>query len=98
MSDPRETFQEEKGEECDGIFVENSQDDTMPYEEYTPTHDVNAWRKRSIAFQRNPLLFRRMSQGEQPVKCLFWRSFVYCYVCIAQSVVLCLQCNMILFV
>lgn len=49
----------------DAYDEESSQSPSMSAEENSVKNDIHAWRKRnSYAFQRKPLLVRRMSRGE----------------------------------
>lgn len=66
--DSNEDENEEKEEE-QNRFGNNERSQKMltsATENNMADQDINAWRKRrSIAFQRQPMMFRRMSRGEK---------------------------------
>jgi hypothetical protein len=69
MSVQHETIEETKEVEDDDVDDEEPPTNAMTSHENTAKIDINAWRKRrSIAYQRNPLMFRRMSRGEHLAK------------------------------
>jgi len=91
MSNEEESMQKNKEEQDDDdIYDEEPPRNTMISQENSARSDIHAWRKRnSYAFQRNPLLVRRMSRGKQLEKLihliiviivLFKVSFVVCIV------------------
>ncbi len=66
MSNDEESMEKNNEEQDDDIYDEEPPRNTMNSQENTAKSDIHAWRKRnSYAFQRNPLLVRRMSRGEQ---------------------------------
>ena len=75
MSDPpkhideNEDEEEEEKERADLVGnPEHSQKTVTLAENNMAKEEMNAWRKRrSIAFQRQPMLFRRMSRGETKI-------------------------------
>jgi hypothetical protein len=69
MSVQHETIEETKEVEDDDVDDEEPPTNATTSHENTAKIDINAWRKRrSIAYQRNPLMFRRMSRGEHLAK------------------------------
>ena len=66
MSNPEETMEKNQEELEDDVYDEEHPPTTMTSQQNTIKNDIHAWRKRnSFAFQRKPLLVRRMSRGEQ---------------------------------
>ena len=66
MSNQESSMEKNNGEQDDDIYDEEPTKNTMTSQEPPTKSDIHAWRKRnSYAFQRNPLLVRRMSRGEQ---------------------------------
>ena len=62
-----EQSMEKNNEEQDDTMNSDEElpEDTMTSQETRAKADIHAWRKRnSYAFQRKPLLVRRMSRGE----------------------------------
>jgi hypothetical protein len=66
MSNQLENINENQDEkEYEDESNSNGDDPSNSPDSAIAPSDINAWRKRrSIAFQRNPLMFRRMSRGE----------------------------------
>jgi hypothetical protein len=98
MSNVEESMEKNNEEQDDDIYDEEDPKNTMTSQETPTKSDIHAWRKRnSYAFQRNPLLVRRMSRGEQYKQ---KEKIVIPYRGLnrsIQGVVYCLYSNLILF-
>jgi hypothetical protein len=91
MSNQSNSIEDNKEEQDSDVNKIEPGKNTVASQDNTAKIDINAWRKRrSVAFQRNPLMFRRMSRGEQIEK--------KCFAVVTTGVVLCLSCNVILSV
>lgn len=83
MSNDEQSTEKSNEEQIDTLNPdEELAEDTMTSQETRAKADIHAWRKRnSYAFQRKPLLVRRMSRGEiKQIK----HYFVNCptYICL----------------
>ncbi|CAF1199506.1 unnamed protein product [Rotaria sordida] len=64
MSNQQESIEKKTEEQDNNVFDEELQQNTITSQEHAAKNDIHAWRRhRSYTYQRNPLLFRRMSQA-----------------------------------